>query len=252
MYATKNPTSQQVIRQIDRAKSQSQIDRALWDLANRLPEPLTRNDLQSARSNGWNGNGDSLIPELRLRILEAAFQQDILFANRRVPFQKSLVAIVFGKDLLQHWYRESKQRFPEFELTIALRPAYSRTEKFIEQTLYWQPLLGCPPLIFDIDFPIAPYWERCDTLATPEIWWDDAYPNSRYVIDARASQPSWNGSLDLVEIEAIRWSGRFEILGAQIQSKIAATGQRLLPDRILFREDCYNYGNRAVSFGCSY
>lgn len=252
MYTDKAPTSQQIIRQIDRAKSLSQIDRVLWELAYQLPEPLTQTDYQSAELKGWNGDGDRLLPELRLKILEAAFGQGILFTNRRVPFQKPLVSLVYGKDQLQQWYQESKQRFPEFELTIALRPSYSRTEKFIEQTLYWQPLPGCPPLLANIDFPIAPYWERCEPLNTPELWWEETYPNSQYVIDSRAAQTHSNWQLDLVEIEAIRWSGRFEVLGSQIQSKIAATGQRLLPDRILFCEDCYNYGNRAVSFGCSY
>ncbi|MGB7275289.1 MAG: hypothetical protein WBC69_18505 [Geitlerinemataceae cyanobacterium] len=252
MYAAKNPISQKVIRQIDRAKSPSHVDLALWELAYELPEPLTQTDFQCAQRHGWNGNDDRLVPQLRLKILEAAFRQDLLFADRRVPFQKPLVSIVYGKDQLQKWYRESKQRFPEFELTIALRPSYSRTEKFIEQTLYWQPLPGSPPLIANLDFPVAPYWERCETLATPELWWDEAYPNSSYVVDPRASQSHSHWQLDLVEIEAIRWSGRFEVLGSQIQSKISATGQRLLPDRILFCEDCYNYGNRAVSFGCSY
>lgn len=252
MYAEKNLNPHKIARQIEGAKSQSQIDRVLWELAEGLPEPLSASDYELAELKGWKGDGEILVPQLRLKILEAAFRQDILFTNRRVPFQKPLVSLVYGKEQLQTWYRESKQRFPEFELTIALRPSYSRTEKFIEQTLYWQPLLGCPPLLANLDFPIAPYWERCEVLNTPELWWEETYPNSQYVIDSRASQTKTKWQLDLVEIEAIRWSGRFEVLGSQIQSKIAATGQRLLPDRILFCEDCYDYGNRAVSFGCSY
>jgi hypothetical protein len=248
MYAAKLPTLQQYAPKLERARSLPQIDRVLWEIATRLPNPLSKPSLQLAKLQGWNGQGDRLVPSLRVKILEAAFQQHVLFADGLLSLQKPLVTLVYGREQLQAWYRESQQRFPDLELVVALRPVYSRTDKFIEQTLYWQPRPGCPPTIPHIDFPTAPYWERCDSLAIPDVWWhEDCYPTIEYVVNSRGLQQPDVWELDPIRVEAIRWSGRYDLLGSKLQNAISATGQRLLPNRVLFEQACEICGDRAVS-----
>jgi hypothetical protein len=248
MYAAKLPAPKNFAPQLDRARSLTQVDRVLWEIATCLPQPIPKHDFRLAQLNGWNGQSDRLTPALRVKILEAAFQQDLLFRDRYVPLQKPIVTLVYGREQLQAWYRESQQRFPQLELVIAMRPVYSRTEKFIEQTLFWQPQPGCPPLIPHTDLPVAPFWEQWEPLVSPEVWWDDdCCPDYNYVVNPRGTKYPDIWTLDAARVEAIRWSGRYELLGSKLQATISATGQRLLPNRVLFHQACATCGDSALS-----
>lgn len=141
---------QYIQNQIDRynnAQTQGQRDDCLYRIGTHA------NILELDEQSEIDAAGGVMPAKYRLKILQALYCD----LEQEVDESDNLLLHIFGRDQLQQWYEDSKQRYPHFELCFGLRPSEDCT--CFEMTCYFQPLQGAPATDPGCDFPWQPFWD---------------------------------------------------------------------------------------------
>jgi len=108
-----------------------------------------------------------LTAKLRYEVL------DWLVANTEHEIEGNFTLHIFGKEQLQAWYQDSKQRYPDFELVLVFEEGVWEEEEqqqpCIYYTFYYRPLPSAPGFDEETDFPVDHFeWE------VGEYFWGEA------------------------------------------------------------------------------